>query len=110
MSWLISRIARIGFSRVMSRMHHAGLDHPQHQVGGADLEQRRGLAHVGVADDDVQAAVALGVGVRLVAGVDDRPADRVVADETPSQMCSARWLTQYDRAARRSAAPCRRRR
>ena len=30
--------------------------------------------HVGVADDDVEAAVALGVGVRLVAGVDDRAA------------------------------------
>ena len=52
---------------------HARLDHPQHQVAGADLEHRGGLAHVGVADDDVQAAVALGVGVRLVAGVDDRP-------------------------------------
>ena len=51
----------------------AGLDHPQHEVGGADLEQRRRLAHVRVADDDVQPAVALGVGVRLVAGVDDRP-------------------------------------
>ena len=49
----------------------------------------------------MQAAVLLGVGVRLVAGVDDRPADRVVALETPSQMCSARWLTRVARAARR---------
>src|SRR5439155_25281744 len=32
------------------------------------------LVHVRVADDDVQAAVPLGVGVRLVPGVDDRPA------------------------------------
>ena len=53
--------------------HLAGLDHPQHQVGRADLEHGGRLAHVGVADDDVQPAVVLGVGVRLVAGVDDRP-------------------------------------
>jgi hypothetical protein len=52
-----------------------------------------GLAHVRVADDDVQAPVLLGVGVGLVAGVDDGRL-RVVALETPSQMCSARWLTQ----------------
>ena len=49
-----------------------GLDHPQHQVGRADLQQRRGLGHVRVPDDDVQPAEPLGVGVRLVAGVDDR--------------------------------------
>src|SRR5271165_1079659 len=50
----------------------AGLDHPQHQVGRSHLEQRSGLAHVGVADDHVQPPEALGVGVRLVPGVDDR--------------------------------------
>ena len=44
--------------------------------GGADLEVRRDLGEVGVADDDVQPAVLLGVGVRLVAGVDDRPLER----------------------------------
>ena len=52
----------------------AGLDQPQHQFRRADLQQRRRLAHVGVTDDDVQAPVALRIGVRLVAGVDDRPA------------------------------------
>ena len=52
----------------------AVLEHPQHARRGADLEERRVLGHVGVADDDVEAAVALGVGVRLVAGVDDRAA------------------------------------
>ena len=41
--------------------------------GGADLEVRRDLREVGVADDDVQPAVLLRVGVRLVAGVDDGP-------------------------------------
>ena len=81
--------------------HHALLDHPQHEVAGGHLEHRGRLAHVGVADDDVQPAVPLGVGVRLVAGVDDRPATGWWRCETPSQMCSARWLTEYDRAARR---------
>ena len=50
------------------------LEHAQQHRGGADLQEGRVLAHVRVADDDVEAAVALGVGVGLVAGVDDRPA------------------------------------
>ena len=93
MSWrdLADRPDRVLQRQVAHR--HAGLDHAQHDVGAADLEQRGDLVHVRVADDDVQPAVALGVGVRLVAGVDDRP-DRVVAEETPSQMCSARWDRQ----------------
>jgi hypothetical protein len=53
---------------------NARLDHLQHQRRGAYLEHRRGLTHVGVADDHVQPAVFLGVGVRLVSRVDDRPA------------------------------------
>ena len=52
------------------------LEHPQHAGGGADLEERRVLRHVRVADDDVQAAEPLGVGERLVTGVDDRAAAR----------------------------------
>ena len=52
------------------------LDHRQHQGGGAELEVRRDLGQVGVADDDVQPAVLLGVRVRLVPGVDDRPLQR----------------------------------
>ena len=50
------------------------LEHAQHAGGGADLEERGVLAHVRVADDHVQPPVLLGVGVRFVAGVDDRPA------------------------------------
>jgi len=42
----------------------------------------------------VKPAVALGIGVRLVPGVIIGRL-RVVADETLSQMCSARWLMQY---------------
>ncbi|SLC89572.1 Uncharacterised protein [Mycobacteroides abscessus subsp. massiliense] len=49
----------------------AGLDHLQHQRRRAHLEHGGGLRHVGVADDDVQASVLLGIGVRFVAGVDD---------------------------------------
>ena len=48
------------------------LEHSQHDRRRADLEERRVLAHVGVADDHVQAPEAFGVGVRLVPGVDDR--------------------------------------
>src|SRR3954453_19105420 len=65
-----------GPDRVLHREvahHHALLDHPQHQVARGDLEHRRRLAHVRGPDDHVQPPVALGVGVRLVAGVDDRP-------------------------------------
>jgi hypothetical protein len=52
------------------------LDHVEDQCGGADLEQRRVLRQVRVADDHVQAAVLVGVGVRLVAGVDDPALER----------------------------------
>ena len=64
-----------GADRVLQRhVPHddPGLDHAQHDVGGPDLEQHGHLAHVRVADDDVQPAEPLGVGMRLVAGVDDR--------------------------------------
>jgi len=47
-------------------------DHVQDQRRRADLEVRRDLGHVRVAHDDVQTPVALGVGVGLVARVDDR--------------------------------------
>ena len=52
------------------------LDHREHDRGGADLEERRDLAQVRVADDHVQAPVLLRVGVRLVARVDDRALQR----------------------------------
>ena len=52
------------------------LDHRQHQRRGAELEVGADLAHVRVADDHVQPAVLLRVGVRLVPGVDDGPLER----------------------------------
>jgi hypothetical protein len=48
-------------------------EHAQHQVAGRDLQPVGVLGHVRVADDDVEPAVALGIGMGLVAGVDDRP-------------------------------------
>ena len=74
-SWLISRIARIGFSSVMSRSTTLRSSSIR-SMHAADPTLRNVVysRHVGVADDDVEAAVALGVGVRLVAGVDDRAA------------------------------------
>src|SRR5215469_5331048 len=47
------------------------LDHVEEKGGGADLEIGRHLGHVGVAHDDVEPAVLLGVRVGLVARVDD---------------------------------------
>ena len=88
-----------GPDRVLERhvpQHDVGLlEHAQQDARGADLEEGGVLAHVRVADDDVEAAVALGVGVGLVAGVDDRAGCGWWPIETPSQMCSARWLMQY---------------
>ena len=63
-------------STVRSTRDEPLLDHRQHQGGGADLEVRRHLGEVGVADDHVQPAVLLRVRVRLVAGVDDRSLQR----------------------------------
>ena len=51
-------------------------DHRQDDRGGPDLEVGGDLAEVRVADDHVQAPVLLGVGVGLVARVDDRALQR----------------------------------
>ncbi|MNW55406.1 hypothetical protein D3C74_330640 [compost metagenome] len=57
------------------------LDHEQHERRGAELEVGRDLEQVRVPDDQVQAAPALAVGVRLVARVDDGTAQgRLEAD------------------------------
>ena len=65
-----------GADRVLEREVAPGagvlLEHPQHDRRRADLEERRVLAHVGVADDHEEAPEAFGVGVGLVPGVDDR--------------------------------------
>ena len=75
-SWLTWRIAadRVAEQPVVAEL--VVLDHRQHDRRRADLEIGGDLAHVGVADDHVQAAVLLRIAVRLVAGVDDRTLER----------------------------------
>ena len=94
MSWLTSRIARIGFSRVMSRS----------VVPASIMRSTRSVAptlSIIVVSDMLESptitcrrryfsASACGSSRVLMIG-----RDRVVAEETPSQMCSARCETQY---------------
>ena len=75
-SWLSVCTARTGSASLRSVEAQAGLDHVQDQRRGAHLEVRGHLGEVRVADDDVQAAVLVRVGVRLVAGVDDAALER----------------------------------
>ena len=57
--------------------HHLWIfEHAEHARRGTHLHERCVLAHVRVADDDVQAPILLGVGVRLVTRVDDRATPR----------------------------------
>ncbi len=54
----------------------AVLDHGEDEGGRAQFQVGGDLRQVGVADDHVEAPVLLGVGVGLVAGVDDGPLER----------------------------------
>jgi hypothetical protein len=56
--------------------HEPVLDHLEDDRRRPELEERRDLAQVRVADDHVQPPVLLGIGVRLVARVDDRALQR----------------------------------
>ena len=57
--------------------HDLGLfEHAQHERARADLQEGGVFAHVRVAHDHVEPAVALRIGMRFVAGVDDRSASR----------------------------------
>ncbi len=60
--WQLQRVVAV---------EEAVFDHVEHERGGADLQIGRDFRHVGVADDDMEAPVSLGVGVRLVTGIDD---------------------------------------
>lgn len=94
MSWLTSRIARMGFSRVRSRI----------TVPASIMRSTRSVAPTlsSMVVSDMfesptitcrrryRSASACGSSRVLMIG-----RDRVVAELTPSQMCSARWLTQY---------------
>ncbi len=72
-SWLTALSSQTGSAMPSSPVNTFSSIMREDQRGGADLEVGGDLGEVGVADDDVQPAVLVGVGVRLVAGVDDRP-------------------------------------
>ena len=57
---------------IQARDREAILEHAQHQVGAGNLQQHGRLGHVRVAVDDVHATELRGVGVRLIAGVNER--------------------------------------
>ena len=104
---LTSVMAWTGLSRARSGVAVGASASPQHQVGGARLEQRGGLAHGRVADHHAQPP-NLGGGVRLIAGVEERPG-RVVADD---MLVPVRPVGRLDSTRRRavSALSCPRRR
>ena len=74
-SWDTLRTAATG-GRSEVAIEGVVFDHGQDDGGGADLQEGGHLGQVGVTGDDVEPAVALGVGVGLVAGVDDGPLER----------------------------------
>ena len=72
-AWMAHRVGQ-GQS---SRLHgHVVLDHGQDQRRGPELQEGRHLGQVGVAHDDVETPVPVGVGVGLVPGVHQRPLQR----------------------------------
>src|SRR5918992_2621866 len=76
----------------------AVLDHAEDDGQGPGLEEDGDLVHVGVADDHVQAPVALGVGVGLVAGVDDRPLEGRLQPDLDLEELGALGDLEGDRA------------
>ncbi len=72
-----------------------GFDQFEHQRGRAHLQGGGDLAHVRVADDDVETPVTAAVGVRFVARVDERAAvHRVDADDHAEEIRPLRNLVQ----------------
>ena len=70
----VARDLAEGLDRIVERevpVDEVVLDHGEDDRRGPDLEVVRHLRHVGVAHDHVEAPVLLGIGVRLVPGVDD---------------------------------------
>ena len=71
-SWLTRQVASTGLARrSVSGMAPSSIA-MRIDGGRTELDEVLDLAHVGVADDDVEPAVLRRIAVRLVAGVDDR--------------------------------------
>ena len=77
-------------------------DQVEHQCRGAHLEVGRRLRKVGVADDDVQAPVLVGVGMRLVAGVDDAALERGLQTDLDLDVVGALRQLEAGLVARRT--------
>ena len=95
MSWLISRMARIGFSSVRSRHGRESSSSMRSTIDVAPT--LRNVVYSLMFESPTitcsrrnRSASAWGSSRVLMIG-----RERVVALDTPSQMCSARWLTQY---------------
>ena len=93
-SWLISRMARMGFSRVRSRSTVPGSSSMRSRM--LVVPTFRKVAYSLMLESPTmtwsrrnRSASAWGSSRVLMMG-----RLRVVADDTPSQMCSARWLMQ----------------
>ena len=95
MSWLISRMARIGFSSERSR-HGPESSSSIRRMSDVVPTLRNVVYSLMFESPTItcsrrkRSASAWGSSRVLMIG-----RDRVVADETPSQMCSARWAMQY---------------
>ena len=93
-SWLISRMARMGFSRVMSRSTTRGSSSIR-SISAQAPTLRKVLYSLMLESPTItcrrrnRSASAWGSSRVLMMG-----RERVVAEDMPSQMCSARWLTQ----------------
>ena len=83
---------------------HALFDEIQHQCGGTQLEVRRRLREVRIADDDVQPTVLVGVGVRLVARVDDAAFERRLETDLDLDVVGALRQLESGLIARRADA------
>src|SRR5690349_23658954 len=72
------RIARQLFHRShrliqLDVSYSPSLDEVEHEPGRPDLQRRRILAHVGIADDEMEPAIFSAVGMGLVPGIENRP-------------------------------------
>jgi hypothetical protein len=70
----MSRMARMGFSKVKSRIGHRPSISRSTSSALPTFNSVLVSLMFGVADDDVQSSIALRIRVRFVASIDDRPA------------------------------------
>ena len=70
----VDLLDRIGEHEIV--VHRPCLDQRKNERGAAHFEVGGRLRQIRVTDDDVQPAMPLGIGVRLVAGIDDGPLQR----------------------------------